>query len=68
MTERQIPPVTDDRITAAEAAVILGVSIRTLDRYQAAGELAPYPTPRRPRYFSRTNVQQYAQTGSVSAQ
>lgn len=66
MTERQTPPESDDKITAAEAAAVLGVSIRTLDRYQRAGELIPCPIPRRPRYFNRAAVEQFAQTGSMA--
>ena len=30
---------------------MLGVSVRTLDRYQAAGVIRPLPVPRAPRYF-----------------
>lgn len=36
---------------------MLGVSVRTLDRYQAAGEIAPLPVPRMPRYFRVADIQ-----------
>lgn len=40
-----------DRVPAPAAAKMLGVSLRTLDRYQAAGLVTPLPVPMRPRQF-----------------
>lgn len=57
MTERQdrmphIPPVLEVK----DAAALLGVSVRTLDRYQAAGIIAPIPVPRMPRRFKVSDL------------
>jgi DNA-binding transcriptional MerR regulator len=59
MTHRQTAEAlatVDPRVTAKDAATLLGVSLRTLDRYQAAGILTPTPTPRAPRMFRVADI------------
>ena len=52
MTHRQEPaPTGAPKVPAKDAAKMLGVSVRTLDRYQAAGMITPCPVPRMPRMF-----------------
>lgn len=59
MTHRQTAAAlaaADPRVTAKDAATLLGVSLRTLDRYQRAGILTPTPTPRAPRMFRVADI------------
>ena len=57
MTQRQTPVPPESRVPAAEAAKMLGVSVRTLDRYQAAGKIAPCPVPIAPRLFRVADIE-----------
>jgi hypothetical protein len=58
MTDRQAEAlaVADPRVPAKDAAALLGVSVRTLDRYQAGGLITPTPTPRAPRMFRVADI------------
>jgi excisionase family DNA binding protein len=55
------PSPDDSHVTGQQAAEILGVSIRTVERMRADGELTPVyvPTPGRAvrRYFRRAEVE-----------
>ena len=57
MTHRQTTAPPDPRVTAAEAAAKLGISVRTLDRYQAAGTITPCPVPMKPRHFRLSDIE-----------
>jgi DNA-binding transcriptional MerR regulator len=46
---------------------MLGVSVRTLDRYQAAGLIQPCPVPLRPRLFREADVRALATGEKVPA-
>lgn len=61
MTERQNP----EKIRKEDAAAMIGVSVRTLERYVAAGRIAPLPLPMYPRYFNPADVEQLKRTGRV---
>lgn len=61
MTERQNP----EKIRKEDAAALIGVSVRTLERYVAAGRIAPLPVPMYPRYFTTADVEQLKRTGRV---
>ena len=61
MTERQNP----EKIRKEDAAAMLGVCVRTLERYVAAGRIAPLPLPMYPRYFKTEDVVQLQRTGRV---
>ena len=61
MTERQTP----EKIRKDAAAAIIGVSVRTLERYVAAGRIAPLPVPEYPRYFKTDDVMELQRTGRV---
>lgn len=60
MTHRQTSAPPDARVTAVEAAQILRISVRTLDRYQKADVVTPLPVPRAPRYFRRADIEKLA--------
>lgn len=52
MTKRHEPPTAGaQKVPAKDAAKMLGVSLRTLDRYQADGKITPCPVPIKPRQF-----------------
>lgn len=61
MTERQNP----EKIRKEDAAAMIGVSVRTLERYMAAGRIAPLPLPMYPRYFNAADVVELQRTGRV---
>lgn len=61
MTERQNP----EKIRKEAAAAMIGVSVRTLERYVAAGRIAPLALPEYPRYFDAADVAQLQRTGRV---
>lgn len=61
MTERQEP----EKIRKEDAAAMLGVCVRTLERYVAAGRIAPLPLPMYPRYFKAADVVELQRTGRV---
>jgi hypothetical protein len=63
MTDRQTPA----KVPAKDAAAMLGVSVRTLDRYQAAGTITPCPVPLRPRMFRVADLEALAEPKPVSA-
>lgn len=68
MTHRQEPaPTGAPRVPAKDAAAMLGVSVRTLDRYQAAGLITPCPVPRMPRYFRVADIEKLTEPQRVSA-
>lgn len=68
MTHRQEPAVTGaPKVTAKEAAKMLGVSVRTLDRYQMAGVIHPLPVPRSPRYFRVADLEALAEPQKATA-
>lgn len=68
MTHRQEPaPTGAPKIPARAAAALLGVSVRTLDRYQAAGMIAPCPVPRAPRMFRVADLEALTEPQPVSA-
>ena len=46
---------------------MLGVSVRTLDRYQAAGLITPCPVPPMPRYFRVAELEKLTEPQRVSA-
>ena len=52
-----IQPPPEPLLTPAEAAAILKVSVRTLDRYQADGYIQPHRTPTGRRRFRRSDVE-----------
>lgn len=66
MTDRQTPPEIE-RVDAKTAAEMIGVSIRTIDRYQAAGMLTPLAAPLKPRYFNRADVEALLQPKAVAS-
>lgn len=49
------------------AAEVIGVSVRTLERYVAAGRIQPLPLPLSPRYFAAADVERLKLTGSAVA-
>lgn len=62
MTARQSPPLVPElRVPAKDAARLLGVSVRTLDRYQAAGRIAPLAVPENPRMFRVADLAELCQ-------
>lgn len=67
MTQRQTTAPPDPRVTAAEAAAKLGISKRTLDRYQAAGIISPCPVPMRPRQFRVADLERLAAGEEVNS-
>lgn len=72
MTHRQNPtpdgaPAAAPRVPAKDAAAMLGVSVRTLDRYQAAGMITPCPVPRQPRMFRVADLEKLTEPKPVSA-
>lgn len=71
MTHRQEPAPAGAtiaaRVPAKTAADMLGVSVRTLDRYQAAGVIQPCPVPRAPRMFRVADIQKLTEPKPVSA-
>lgn len=53
-----VPPIPeDDWITRPEAAVILRVSVATIDRYARSGALTRFRTPGGGTRFGRTEVE-----------
>ena len=67
MTHRQEPaPTGAPRVPAKDAAAMLGVSVRTLDRYQAAGMITPCPVPRVPRMFRVEDLEKLTEPKPVS--
>lgn len=62
MTERQTPP---EKIRKEDAAKLIGVSVRTLERYVAAGRIRPMPLPMYPRYFATADVETLKRHGRV---
>lgn len=66
MTHRQNPADGEiETITKADAAALIGVSLRTLERYVSAGRITPLPVPMKPRYFSAADVERLKTTGSA---
>lgn len=62
MTDRQTPtPVAPLRVPAKDAARLLGVSVRTLDRYQKAGRISPLAVPENPRMFRVADLAELCQ-------
>lgn len=58
-----LPP----RVPAKDAAAMLGVSLRTLDRYQAAGKILPCPVPASPRMFRVADLEKLTEPKPVNA-
>jgi DNA-binding transcriptional MerR regulator len=46
---------------------MLGVSLRTLDRYQAAGKILPCPVPASPRMFRVADLEKLTEPKPVNA-
>ena len=68
MTHRQTPPhALPPRVPAKDAAALLGISLRTLDRYQAAGKITPCPVPASPRMFRVADLVKLTEPQKVSA-
>lgn len=54
-----MPTDTDDLLTTAQAAQLIGVTVRTIARWVDAGKLSPavdFPGLRGPRMFRRDDV------------
>lgn len=70
MTHRQNPAIDGEpeTITKAAAAAMIGVSLRTLERYVSAGRITPLPVPMKPRYFAASDVLALKTTGSAVAE
>lgn len=70
MTHRQTPitPAPPAPVVPAKtAAELLGVSVRTLDRYQAAGKIRPCAVPMAPRMFRVADLEALKNPQPVSA-
>jgi len=67
MTHRQTTTQPAPVVPAKTAAELLGVSVRTLDRYQAAGMIRPCPVPLAPRMFRVEDLEALKTPQPVSA-
>lgn len=67
MTERQITPSTAPPgvVEKAAAAELIGISVRTLERYVADGRITPLPYPLYRRQFRLQDIENLKRTGKA---
>jgi excisionase family DNA binding protein len=49
-------PMSDEMVTAQRAAELLGIGVRTFERYAAEGRIVTYRLPKGHRRFLRSDV------------